>query len=135
MEGNETTTFVSNDTIPEIRTEVSKKPVASYWVPVGNPALQFKFGVDVFETRQTFNYLLRMQYEGMIVTDTLKLPNFGIWPQVQIQKGKDKTSCIIGFLDKKKEFKEYKLLTVQNDKLKLKVLKRYFVGVYRDTKQ
>ena len=130
---SDTTSFVSNDTIPERRKEVSNKPVASYLVPVKDPVLQQKFGVEIYETPLTFQYLLRMQYEGMKVTDTLKVPNFGTWPVVKINPGKDKLSCIIGFLDKKKEFKEYKLLTAKGDKMRLIVLKRYRVGVYRDT--
>lgn len=129
---NDTTTFITNDSIPEIRITVSKKPVASYLLPVGNPKLKYKFGVEVYETPKTFNYLLRMQYEWLKVSDTLKIPNFGTWPVVQVKPGKNKLSCIIGFLHKKKEFKEYKMLTVKNEQLKLVVLKRYFVGVYSD---
>jgi hypothetical protein len=130
----DTTSFVTNDTIPEGRTTVNKNPVASYIVPVGNPVLKQNFGVQVYETPLTFQYLLRMQFGGMIETDTLKIPNFGIWPVVQVRPGKEKLSCIIGFLDKKKEFKEYKMLTAKGNQMKLIVLKRYYVGVYRDTK-
>jgi hypothetical protein len=132
--GGDTTSFVTNDTIPEGRTTVSKNPVASYIVPVGNPALKQNFGVQVYETPFTFQYLLRMQFGGMIETDTLKIPNFGIAPVVEVRPGKEKLSCIIGFLDKKKEFKEYKMLTAKGKQMRLIVLKRYYVGVYRDTK-
>ena len=130
---NDTTSFTSNDTIPEVRKVVSNKPVASYLVPVNDPVFKQNFGVEIYETPFTFQYLLRMQYEGMKVSDTLKIPNFGTWPVVKINPGKDKLSCIIGFLDKKKEFKEYKLLTAKGDKMRLIVLKRYSVGVYRNT--
>jgi hypothetical protein len=128
--GSGKTTNRTNDTIPELRKEINKDPVASYMIPIGNPALEYKFGVMIFETPQTFKYHMRMQYEGMVVTDTLKIPNFGIWPTVQVKPGKEKLSCIIGFLDKEKKFKEYKLLTVKDNDLKLTVLKRYGVGVY-----
>ena len=47
----------------------------------------------------------------------------------------DKTSCIIGFLDRNKEFKEYKMLTLKGNKMKLIVLKKYAVGRYRNTYQ
>lgn len=129
---SDTTSFTSNDTIPEIRKGVSNKPVASYLIPINDPVLKQKFGVEIYETPRTFQFLLRMQYEGMEVTDTLKIPNFGMWPVVKINPGKDKLSCIIGFLDKKKEFKEYKMLTAKGDKMRLIVLKRYTVGVYRN---
>ena len=123
--------YRSNDTIPEIRREVNRKPVASYIVPIKDPALHFTFGVNVFETPKTFHYLLEMHYEGMVVKDTLKIPNVGMWPIVQVKPGKEKLSCIIGFLDRDKSFKEYKMLTAKNDKLKLLVLHRYSVGRYR----
>jgi hypothetical protein len=38
---------------------------------------------------------------------------------------------MIGFLDKKGEFKEYKKLTAVNDRLKLTTVAHYSVGVYR----
>jgi hypothetical protein len=125
------TTYVTNDTVPEIRVIVSKKPVADYTIPINNPLLQQYFGVRIYETRHTFQYLLKMQYEGMIETDTLKIPNFGTWPAVVVKPGKEKLSCIIGFLDKGRNFKEYKLLTAKGNNLKLKTLHHYFVGGYR----
>jgi hypothetical protein len=128
--GSHKTIKATNDTIPEVRKDVSDKPVASYMIPIGNPKLEYKFGVTIYETPQTFKYLMRMQYEGMVVTDTLKVPNFGIWPTVDVKPGKEKLSCIIGFLDKDKKFKEYKMLTIEENDLKLTVLKRYGVGVY-----
>ena len=131
-EAKQETEFVSNDTIPEIRKVVNKKPVASYLVPSTNKYLDYKFGVKVFETSKTFNYLLEMNYDGMVIKDTLKLPNFGTWPVVEVKPTKDKLTCIIGFLDKEKNFKEYKMLTAKGDKLRLKVLHRYAVGKYRN---
>jgi len=127
----DSTTFVTNDTIPEIRKTISKKPVASYLVPVNDPKLERTFGVSVYETPLTFQYVLKMHYEAMEVTDTLTVPNFGLWPVVQIQPGKDKRTCIIGFLDEKKAFKEYKMLTAKGNRMKLTVLKNYYAGRYR----
>ncbi|TDH27404.1 hypothetical protein EXU57_07410 [Segetibacter sp. 3557_3] len=127
--------IITNDTVPEVRTNISKAPVASYMVPLGNPVQKWFFGVQVFETNQTFKYLLRMQYEGMIETDTLRLPNFGTWPVVEVRKGSEKLSCIIGFLDQQKQFKEYKKLVVEVNNMKLVVLKRYSVGVTQTKKE
>jgi hypothetical protein len=126
--------FTTNDTIPVIRQHVNKSPVAFYIIPINNPLLKQYFGVKVYETSLTFQYLLRMQYEGLIEIDTLKLPNFGTWPIVQVKKGPEKMSCIIGFLDKKKQFKEYKKLIAEDHKLRLLVLRRYTVGVYSESK-
>lgn len=130
-ESTESSVFVSHDTIPDIRIEVSKKPVASYRVPVGDPKLGREFGVRIYETPFTFKYLLEMQYEAMEETDTLKIPHFGSWPVVEVHPGKDKLSCIIGFLDEKKTFREYKMLSAKGNKMSLTVLKKYGIGRYR----
>lgn len=127
-------TIASNDTVPIVRKQVNKAPVASYIIPINNPLLKQYFGVKIYETPSTFQFLLKMQYEGMIETDTLKIPNFGTWPTVQVNKGPEKLSCIIGFLDKEKHFREYKMLLAKNDKLRLIVLKKYSVGVYTTSK-
>jgi hypothetical protein len=114
--------------IPEARITISKNPVASYLIPMGNPKLDRKFGVEIYETPYTFKYLLVMQYDGMIQTDALKIPNFGISPVVKIKPGAEKLSCIIGFLDERNNFREYKMLSAKNDDLKLTVLKSYVVS-------
>ncbi len=57
------------DKIPKMRSAVNKQPVASYLIPVGDPRLDRKFGVDIYETKFTFKYLLVMQYDGMIQND------------------------------------------------------------------
>ena len=120
----------SADTIPELRDTVSKNPVASYSIPMGDPRLERKFGVEIYETNYTFKYLLVMQYDAMVQTDTLKLPNFDTWPIVKVKPGKEKLSCIIGFLDEKNNFREYKMLSAKNDELKLTVLKSYGISAY-----
>lgn len=128
---SDTTLLITTDTVPEVRKVVSSKPVASYLIPVNDPKLERTFGVDIYETRNTFEYILRMHYEAVQATDTLKLPNFGIWPEVKVVPGAEKISCIIGFLDKKKEFKPYKMVSAKGNKMRLIVLKNYFVGRYR----
>ncbi|MEO6330109.1 MAG: hypothetical protein ABIO55_14335 [Ginsengibacter sp.] len=122
---------IAGDTIPGLRKIVSKNPVASYIIAIGNPKLDRKFGVWVYETPYTFKYLLVMQYDGMIQNDTLRLPNFGTWPAIKVRPGKEKLSCIIGFLDEGDNFKEYKMLSAKNDVLKLTVLKSYTVNGYQ----
>jgi len=120
----------AKDTVPEIRSTINKKPVASYTIPMGDPRLDRKFGVNIYETPHTFKYLLQMQYDGMIQTDTLKVPNLNRWPVVKVEPGKEKLSCIIGFLDDKNTFREYKLLSAKNNHLNLSVLKSYGLVSY-----
>ena len=118
----------NNNTIPAIRKNVKKEAVASYVIPMGDPKLDRKFGAEVFETPETFKYLLVMYFDGTTQNDTLAVPDFGISPIVQIKPGTEKLSCIIGFLDDKNVFREYKMLAIKNDQLRLTTLKRYYTG-------
>ncbi len=111
--------------IPEKRENVNKDPVASYVIPMGDPKLDRKFGVQIFETPNTFKYLLIMFHDGTEEQDTLNIPNIGISPVLQIRPGKDTLSCVIGFLDKEKVFREYKMLTGTNNQLRLSTIKKY----------
>jgi hypothetical protein len=121
---------ISNDTIPAVRKNVNKKTVASFIIPMGDPKLDRKFGVEIYETSETFKYLLVMYNDGTIQDDTLAVPNFGTWPTVKVKPGEEKLSCIIGFLDNKNEFREFKKLYIKNNELKLSILKRYGVATY-----
>ena len=137
---NESTTYITNDTISEIRSKVNSLPVAEYAKHLGDASKDGKFSVSIYETKERFKFLLRMKYARtgyteLNETDTLKIPNFGIQPRIQIQKGKDDSSCILGFLDKKGEFKEYKEVSIKDNQMKLTTLRKYFVGVYRTVSQ
>ena len=68
-----------------------------------------------------------MEFEEIRGTDTLRLPNFGTMPEPVIQKGSEKYSCIIGFLDQDKNFREYKKVYVKNNVLRITALKHYAV--------
>ncbi len=123
---NETKTLVTNDTIPELRDSISKMPVATYISSKGE-----KLEVKVYETQLTFQFIMKMKYKFLDEPDTLHIPNFGIRPRIVIKDGEDEQSCIIGFLDKKNQFRDYKLITVKTGNLQVKVLKRYFTGRYK----
>jgi hypothetical protein len=125
------TTVISYDTIPEIRNTVKTAPAASFSIPVKDELNDWKFAVYAYETRQRFRYLLRMQYKELRVTDSINIPNFGIEPRIGLRKGPETYSCIIGFYDKKGEFREYKKAFVQNDQFRFTTLKRYYLGVTR----
>ena len=117
---------LDSNTIPTIRKTVKSNPVASYVIPMGDPKLDRKFGTEIYETSETFKFKLVLYNDGTVVTDTLEFPNLGFVPVVQVKPGTEKLSCIIGFLDNKKVFREYKMLSIQNDKLMLTTLKRYY---------
>jgi hypothetical protein len=113
--------------IPEYRDSVRKQPVAQYQEKVDNPLNNWYFSVKLFETPKTFQYLVKLSYEEISGEDTLKLPNFGTLPKPVIQKGPEKYSCIIGFMDKENKFREYKKVYVKGNQLKITALKHYAV--------
>lgn len=116
---------VINDTISLVRDEVGSGSVASFIEKVEDPLNNWKFAVEVYETKATFDFLIKMQYKELEAEDTLNVPNFGIMPKVEIRKGTEKESCIIGFLDKQGEFKDYKLVQIKNNQLKISTLRHY----------
>ena len=115
--------------IPAERTYVNSKAIKTYREKTNSADL----AVSIYETRETFHYLVKVDYNGLKGNDTLKVPNFGIKPAVEIIKGEKRPSCVIGFLDKDKKFRESKLIYFEHGKLKIHVLKRYAVATYRDT--
>ncbi len=127
----DTTVVISADTIPEIRTSVQSKPIATYSEPIADELNNWKFAVSLYETKKTFQFTLRIQCKEVRVSDSLKIPNFGIAPAIEIRKGKEPLSCIIGFLDKNKQFKEYKKVSFENEQLRVKTIQNYYVGAYK----
>lgn len=117
--------------VPMFRDTVAKQAVAEYRVKTDNPLNDWYFSVRLYETKKTFHYLIRLQFEEVSGTDTLKLPNFGVMPQPEIRKGPEQYSCIIGFLDKDKQFREYKKVYVVGERLKITALKHYAVATYQ----
>ena len=127
------TLVIKQDTISDNRMNPSTKPVAVYSVPVddgmGN-ANNWKFAVNMYETAKTFEYKVNIQYKEIRSTEIIQIPNFNIAPVVDIQPGKNPMSCIIGFNDAKGNFKEYILVSVNNDQLKFKKINSYKVRRY-----
>jgi hypothetical protein len=118
------------DKIPMYRTEIKTEPVAEYKEKVKNKLNDWYFSVKLYETQKTFYYLIKMQYEEVTGEDTLKLPNLGAMPKPFIQKGNDKYSCVLGFMDSQNKFNEYKLVSADDGNIKLTTLKHYYGAVY-----
>lgn len=119
------------NTIPEFRKVSKAEPVAEYKEKTDNPLNDWYFSAKLYETEKTFNYLMKLQFEEISGEDTLRLPNFGNEPKPVIQKGKDKYSCIIGFMDNENKFREYKLVHVENNNhLKVTTLRHYSITSY-----
>ncbi len=119
--------------VPEFRKEIKKDVIAEYKEKTDNPLNDWYFSVRLYETEKTLYYLMKLQFEEIKGEDTLKLPNFGYALKPIIQKGKDKYSCIIGFMDDQNKFREYKLVHVEDgNHLKVTTLKHYSVATYQE---
>jgi hypothetical protein len=116
------------------REQPSKKPVATYAVPIddgmGN-ANNWKFAVNIFETKKTFEYKVQIEYKEIRATEKITIPNFGIMPNVSIKPGKSSLDCMIGFNDKQGLFKDYIQVSVKNEQLKFKKINSYAVIKYK----
>jgi len=123
-----------NDTIPLTREKVENSSVASYSEKVKDDLNDWRFAVDIYETPQTFKFLMKIEYMVQEAEDTLTIPNFGIMPKVEVRKGPDENSCIVGFLDKQGEFKDYKLIALKEKQLKISTLKYYGRARYKVSK-
>jgi hypothetical protein len=114
--------------IPRERKDVNPNAVKTYSETIKSFETTDEFKVSLFETKQTFHYLIKIQYKNLDEEDTLKVPDFGIRPSVAIVKGDSiRPSCIVGFYDEKKQFRESKLVYFEDNSLKVKVLKHYAV--------
>lgn len=125
---------VANNSVSLVRENPNQQAIASYSVDVAdgvNNANHWKFAASIYETNSTFKFLLKMKYKELEETDTLVIPNLGFNPKVEIKQAEKTQACIIGFYDKKNEFKEYKKLSVKNEQLKLTTINHYSVGVYQ----
>ncbi len=127
-ENQEDSVVLTSDNISLERENINLKPIKTYTETIKSFETTDEFKVALYETRQTFRYLIKISYKQMEVEDTLRVPNFGTPPAVDIVKGDSiHPSCIVGFLDKEKKFRESKLIAFANNKLKVKVLKHYAV--------
>ena len=134
-EAKENITYLTNDTIATFRKSINAKPVAIFREPVADEFNKWEFGVKIYETKETFKYTVKMRYKELSASDVLNIPNFGIVPKVILKKGIAEHSCIIGFEDKKGNFKEYKMAIAKQNQLKIIEIKSYFVGVYATKKK
>lgn len=116
------------DKIPAERKDINPQPVKTYSETIKSFETTDEFKVRVYETKLTFKYLIKISYKQLEVKDTLRVPNFGTQPSVEIIKGDSiRPSCIVGFLDKEKKFRQSKLVYFKDDKVKVKVLRHYAV--------
>jgi hypothetical protein len=105
---------------------VSKDPVAEYREKTGRP--EGDFVVRLYQTSKTMYYRADCEWEGLPGSDTVKLPDLGTEPHPVLQHGQDQYSCIIGFLDNDKKFRELKLVRGKGAQLKISTLRHWAVA-------
>ena len=127
----DSTVVISLDTIPETRKTVKTDAVSAYSEKILDELNDWKFAVSLHETKRTFHYLVQMVAKEARITDSVNIPNFGIVPKPEVHKGKEPLTCIIGFLDKKGAFKEYRKVSFQNDRLHISTINNYVVSSYK----
>ncbi len=110
------------------RETVNPAPVKTYQEIVQSEAITDTFNVALYETKYTFKYLIKINYKGLEATDSLRIPNLGYEPAPEIKAGDVRPSCIIGFLDDKKQFMEGNEVVFQDNRLKFHTLKTYDVS-------
>jgi hypothetical protein len=110
---------------PEFRTHVKKEAVAEFEEKTGR--LEGDFVVKLYQTPKTMAFRTDFEYEGLQGSDTIKLPDLGTEPHPVLQKGEDKYSCVIGFLDGDKKFRELKLVHAKGAELKITTLRHWIV--------
>ncbi len=130
-EPKDSTVVVSYDTIPETRQKVNPGSVSVYAEKIPDELNDWKFTVSLHETKRTFHYTVQIQAKEARVTDSVNIPNFGIMPKPELRMGKEPFTCIIGFLDKKGAFKEYRKVSFQNDRLHISTINNYSVSSYK----
>jgi hypothetical protein len=111
---------------PEFRSELKKEAVAQFSEPTGLP--EGDFSVKLYQTRKTVAFRVEMEYAGLPGTDTIKLPDLGTEPHPVLKKGAENFSCIIGFLDNDKQFRELKLVRAKKNVLKITTLRHWVVS-------
>jgi len=87
------------------------------------------FRVKLYETEKRFTYRISLQYEEVSGEDEITFPNLGTDPKPLIKKGAGDYECIIGFMDKEDNFREYKKVHVLDGNLKITTLKSYATTV------
>ena len=105
--------------------------VSTYSEKIPDELNNWKFAVSLHETKRTFHYTVQIQAKEARITDSINIPNFGIMPKPEVRKGKEPHTCIIGFLDKKAAFKEYRKVSFQNERLHISTLNNYAVSSYK----
>src|SRR5206468_8080921 len=80
---NKDSVVLNYENIPEERSVVNPNAVKTYSETVKSFETTDEFKVSLYETKQTFRYLIKIQYKQMDEEDTLRIPDFGVQPAVE----------------------------------------------------
>jgi hypothetical protein len=116
-----------NKTIALKRTSVSKNPLKEYSEKVPDDLNDWYFKVQLFETDSTFNYTVKMQYKEVTGEQIIHIPNLGYEPRPELKKGYYDKTVMVGFLDDRGKFMDYKMVYVVDEQMGIRGIKRYTV--------
>jgi hypothetical protein len=116
-----------NKTIALKRETVNKNPVKEYAEKVPDDLNDWYFKVQLFETDSVFNYTVKMQYKEVTGEQIIRLPDMGYAPQPELKKGHYDKTVMVGFLDDKGKFMDYKMVYVVDEQMGIRGVKRYTV--------
>jgi hypothetical protein len=130
-----TTILIAQASVPLQRSSINTKPIATFEGKVKANSGEYPITVQLFETKQTHQFLLVIKQLKDVHKDTVTIPNLGTMPRIQLQPGTSSNSCIVGFLDNKNNFKPYKAVIATGLRVRVKVLHRYAVYTHTTTVQ
>ncbi|MBI2729280.1 MAG: hypothetical protein HYX40_00735 [Sphingobacteriales bacterium] len=117
-----------NKTIDLKRETVNKNPVADYSEKVPDVLNKdWVFKVQLFETDSTFVYTLRTNYKAIDYDQKIRYPNLGYLPRPALKKGFYDKTVMVGFLDEKGKFMDYKMVYVLDEEVGIRGVKKYTV--------
>lgn len=128
----------SENTVPEeislTRTTVQSNPIQTYSEKIPRLA-DAEFKVELFETSETFKFRAEINHGLFSAIDTITIPNFGMLPEPILKKGETPETIQVGFLDKEKNFRPYKLISADQKSIQIKTIKYYATPKYQRKKE
>lgn len=118
----------NKNTIGLKREAVNKNPVGEYSEKVPDVLnTNWEFKVQLFETDSTFVYNLKTNYKAIDYEQKIRYPNLGYIPKPRLKKGFYSKTVLVGFLDDKGKFMDYKMVYVLDEEVGIRGVKKYTV--------
>jgi hypothetical protein len=129
-ETNDNGTISTTEAIAEDRKVVNRNAIAEYDELLTTTQTQklnaFHFKATLFETKKTFVYNLKFEFETQQEESEIAYPNLGYAPEPVLRKSTtEKQTIEIGFKNPKGEFMPFKNLVADEKGLHLRTIAKY----------